>query len=52
MGPKKIKSIVLSEAEEEAIMAFRQLIYLSLDDVGIVYKKLYLIWLDQAFIRA
>ena len=27
MGPKKIKSTVLSEAEEEAIVAFRKLIY-------------------------
>ena len=33
MGPKKIKSTVLSEAEEEAIVAFRQLTQLPLDDV-------------------
>ena len=33
MGPKKIKSTVLSEAEEEAIVAFRKLAQLPLDDV-------------------
>ena len=33
MGPKKIKSTVLSEAEEEAIVAFRKLTQLPLDDV-------------------
>jgi transposase-like protein len=33
MGPKKIKSTVLSEAEEMAIVAFRNLTNLPLDDV-------------------
>ncbi|MBL3284727.1 IS481 family transposase domain protein [Rickettsiales endosymbiont of Paramecium tredecaurelia] len=33
MGPKKIKSTVLSEAEEEAIVDFRQITQLPLDDV-------------------
>ena len=33
MGPKKIKSTVLSEAEEEAIVAFRKMSELPLDDV-------------------
>ena len=33
MGPKKIKSSVLSEAEEEAIVAFRRMTELPLDDV-------------------
>jgi transposase-like protein len=33
MGPKKIRSTVLSEAEEEAIVAFRELTQLPLDDV-------------------
>ena len=33
MGPKKIKSTVLSEAEEAAIVAFRKLTELPLDDV-------------------
>ena len=33
MGPKKIKSTVLSEAEEEAIVAFRKMTGLPLDDV-------------------
>jgi transposase-like protein len=33
MGPKKIKSTVLSEAEEEAIIAFRKMTQLPLDDV-------------------
>ena len=33
MGPKKVKSTVLSEAEEEAIVAFRKLTELPLDDV-------------------
>ena len=33
MGPKKIKSTVLSEAEEEAIVTFRKLTELPLDDV-------------------
>ena len=33
MGPKKIKSTVLSSAEEEAIVAFRRLTQLPLDDV-------------------
>ena len=33
MGPKKIKSTILSEAEEEAIVAFRLLTKLPLDDV-------------------
>ena len=33
MGPKKIKSTVLSEAEEEAIVAFRKMTELPLDDV-------------------
>ena len=33
MGPKKIKSTVLSESEEEAIVAFRKMTELPLDDV-------------------
>lgn len=33
MGPKKVKSTVLSEAEEEAIVAFRKMTELPLDDV-------------------
>lgn len=33
MGPKKIKSTVLSETEEEAIVAFRKMTQLPLDDV-------------------
>ncbi len=33
MGPKKIKSTVLSEAEEMAIVAFRNLTNLPLNDV-------------------
>lgn len=33
MGPKKIKSTVLSEAEEEGIVAFRKMTELPLDDV-------------------
>lgn len=33
MGPKKIKSTVLSEAEEEAIVTFRKLTEIPLDDV-------------------
>ena len=33
MGPKKSKSTVLSEAEEEAIVAFRKMTELPLDDV-------------------
>lgn len=33
MGPKKIRSTVLSEAEEEAIVAFRKMTELPLDDV-------------------
>lgn len=33
MGPKKIKSTVLSEAEEQAIVAFRKMTELPLDDV-------------------
>ena len=33
MGPKKIKSTVLSEAEEEAIVSFRKMTELPLDDV-------------------
>ena len=33
MGPKKVKSTVLSEAEEEAIVAFRKITGLPLDDV-------------------
>ncbi len=33
MGPKKIKSTILSEAEEEAIVAFRKMTELPLDDV-------------------
>jgi transposase InsO family protein len=33
MGPKKIKSTVLSEAEEAAIVAFRKMTLLPLDDV-------------------
>ena len=33
MGPKKIRSTVLSEAEEEAIVCFRQMTCLPLDDV-------------------
>ena len=33
MGPKKIKSTVLSEAEEEAIVTFRKITGLPLDDV-------------------
>jgi len=33
MGPKKIKSTVLSAAEEQAIVAFRKLTLLPLDDV-------------------
>jgi len=33
MGPKKIKSTVLSEAEEAAIVAFRKMTGLALDDV-------------------
>ncbi|MHC0449467.1 MAG: IS481 family transposase, partial [Candidatus Lariskella arthropodorum] len=33
MGPKKIKSTVLSEAEEESIVAFRKITQLPLDDV-------------------
>lgn len=33
MGPKKIKSTVLSEAKEEAIVAFRKMTELPLDDV-------------------
>ena len=33
MGPKKIKSTVLSEAEEMAVVAFRNLTNLPLDDV-------------------
>ena len=33
MGPKKIKSTVLSEGEEEAIVAFRKMTELPLDDV-------------------
>ena len=33
MGPKKIKSTVLSEAEEEVIVTFRKLTELPLDDV-------------------
>lgn len=32
-GPKKIKSTVLSEAEEEVIVAFRKMTELPLDDV-------------------
>ena len=32
MGPKVIKSTVLTEAEEKAIVAFRQLTLLPLDD--------------------
>lgn len=33
MGPSKIKSTVLSEAEEEAIVAFRKMMELPLDVV-------------------
>lgn len=33
MGPKKIRSTVLSEAEEESIVAFRKITQLPLDDV-------------------
>ena len=33
MGPKKIKSTILSEAEEEAIVMFRKMTELPLDDV-------------------
>ncbi len=33
MGPKRIKSTVLLEAEEEAIVAFRKMTELPLDDV-------------------
>ena len=33
MGPKKIKSTVLSEAEEETIVTFRKMTQLPLDDV-------------------
>ena len=33
MGPKKVKSTVLSEVEEEAIVAFRKMTELPLDDV-------------------
>jgi transposase-like protein len=33
MGPKKIRSTVLSESEEEAIVAFRKMTELPLDDV-------------------
>ena len=33
MGPKKIRSTVLSEAEEEAIVAFRKMTELPLDDL-------------------
>jgi hypothetical protein len=33
MGPKKIKSTVLLESEEEAIVAFRKMTALPLDDV-------------------
>ncbi len=33
MGPKKIKSTVLSEAQEQAIVAFRKMTLLPLDDV-------------------
>ena len=33
MGPKKIKSTLFSEAEEEAIVAFRKMTELPLDDV-------------------
>ncbi len=33
MGPKKIKSTALSEAQEEAIVAFRKMTELPLDDV-------------------
>ena len=33
MGPKKIKSTILSDAEEEAIVAFRKMTELPLDDV-------------------
>ncbi len=33
MEPKKTKSTVLSEAEEEAIVAFRKMTELPLDDV-------------------
>ena len=33
MGPKKIKSTVLSEAEEEVIVTFRKITELPLDDV-------------------
>ena len=33
MGPKKIRSTVLSEAEEAAIVAFRKITELPLDDV-------------------
>lgn len=33
MGPKKIKSTALSEAKEEAIVAFRKMTELPLDDV-------------------
>lgn len=33
MGPKNVRSTVLSEAEEEAIVAFRKLTQLPLDDV-------------------
>ena len=33
MGPKKIKSTALSEAEEEAIVSFRKMTELPLDDI-------------------
>ena len=33
LGPKKIRSTVLSEAEEEAIVAFRRMTELPLEDV-------------------
>ena len=33
MGPKKIKSTILSDAEEEAIVAFRKITELPLDDI-------------------
>jgi hypothetical protein len=33
MGPKEIKSTVLTEAEEKAIVTFRKMTGLALDDV-------------------
>ena len=39
MGPKKIKSTVLSEAEEEAIVVFRRITKLPLDDILYILQE-------------